>query len=280
MPPSTATTMLTTLGSIALLGCVACNDDSGDASDTTTTAATTASSGSGGAGGAGGSGGAGPGGGGEAPFEQNALIRGTLAEDPETAKAQHDQLASGSEEAAKSLGDFGHDAMLGTTLLGTTENEFLGFDRWDTDRMDEVYGDPDFQAAFGALFAAPPTLERFERNFEWHSWGDLVSGDRFDPHYFVVVRGRLADADLEDARATHDAIASGGEGQAIAAGDVAHVAFLGRDDPRELLAIDIWSSSENIEAFYGNPDFQEAFAALFEAPPTIGVYASTDWHQW
>jgi hypothetical protein len=271
----------------ALAGAVGCGDDtSGDTSTTggttattatTTTTATTAGGGGAGGDGAGGGGGAG----GNAPFEQNALIRGTLAAaDLATAKMQHDAIASGGEAQAKAAGDFGHDALLGTTLLGTTENKYLGFDRWETDQMDVIYDDPGFQQAFGALFSPPPSLEKFERNFDWHGWGDLTSGDAFDPYYFIVVRGRLKDADLAAAQANHDAIVDAGQTQATAAGDVAHVAFLGLADSHEYLAIDIWKTSDGLEAFYSDPDLQAAFASLFEGAPTLEVYGSTDWHQW
>ncbi len=60
----------------------------------------------------------------------------------------------------------------------------------------------------------------------------------------------------------------------------AHVVFTGVEDSQEFLAIDIWHDSSNIEAVYSDPDFQAAFGSLFDAPPAIGVYASTDWHQW
>ncbi len=274
--------------SAAAVGAVGCGDDTDSPGGSGTTTATTTSSsggggglgGSGGAGGSGGSGGEGGAGGG-AVLELDALVRGPLAAaDLAAAKAQHDALASGGEPSAKALGDFGHAAMLGTTLFGTTENEFLALDRWSTENMDQIYGDPGFQQAFGALFAAPPTFEKFRRRFTWHGWGDLTSGDAFPQHWFVVVRGRLAAADEATSQATHDALASGGEQAATAAGDVAHVAFLGRDDAREFLAIDVWQSADNIEAVYGDPAFQQGFASLFEATPTLGVYVSTDWHQW
>lgn len=30
----------------------------------------------------------------------------------------------------------------------------------------------------------------------------------------------------------------------------------------------------------GSPAFQSAFGALFERPPSVRIYRSTDWHQW
>jgi quinol monooxygenase YgiN len=269
------------------LAIVACGDDtSGDPGGTTSTTTTTTSSvsagGSGGAGGEGGAGGMGGAGGAE-DQEFAVVVRGILAgNDLQASQMSHDQLAMGGEAAAKAAGDISHDVLLGTTLLGTTENQFLAVDRWESaDNLDAFYADPDFQAAFGALFSAPPTLEKFAFQRNWAGWGDdLNAGDASDPHYFVVVRGRLKDVGTAMSQAMHDEVASAGEAPAIAAGDVAHLPYLGKEDPREFLAVDIWSSADNLEAFYSDPAFQMAFAALFEGPPTIGVYASTDWHQW
>jgi hypothetical protein len=88
------------------------------------------------------------------------LVRGPLFT-AETAQAQqkHDPLAAGGEARAKELGDFGHDAMVGSNLLGTSPQEFLGIDRWDNaEGLDTFYADPDFQSGFATLFSArgPP----------------------------------------------------------------------------------------------------------------------------
>ncbi|MEM6994795.1 MAG: hypothetical protein AAF721_30050 [Myxococcota bacterium] len=211
-----------------------------------------------------------------------ALVLGTLfTDDLAMAQMTHDQVAMGGQKGAMMAGDYGHDAMLGTTLLMTTENQFLGIDQWDNlEGAMAVYGDPKFQAAFGMLFAEPPSLELFERREDWHGWGSLEAADGGD-RWFVVVRGTLAGDDIDASQTAHDMIAAGGEADAMAAGDVAHVVWVGTpEDPNQFFAVDVWTDDTNIETFYGNPDFQMAFGALFDAPPTIGVYASTDWHQW
>jgi quinol monooxygenase YgiN len=280
------------LTSIAL-GCslAACGDDAagpaatGSGASGGQGAAAAGGTGNGGAGALGGSGGdevgGAGGGGGGVQLELDVLVRGTLfTSDLAEAQAYHDGLASAGEAPAKAAGDFGHRAMLGTDLLGTTQNELLALDRWSSgDNLDAFYSDPGFAEAFGALFASPPSFEVFERRFDWYGWGDLTSGDASDPHFFVVVRGRLAgEPDL--IQPDHDAVASAGEDAALQAGDVAHVVFLGRDDAREFLAIDVWQSSDAIEAFYTNPDLARALGGLFESPPTLAVYASTNWYQW
>lgn len=232
-------------------------------------------------GGAGGSAGAAGAAGAAAGVEVAALVRGTLAQsDMGQAQAQHDAIAKGGEAAAKAAGDIGHDVGLGTTLLGTTENAFLGLDRWKPGSDPAAfYSNPDFQKAFGSLFASPPKLELFAKQDSWHSWGSIDAADGVDPHYYVVVRGRLA-KDPAATRPAHDQLAQGGEAQAKAAGDVAHVVYLGVEDPLEFLAIDLWTTKDAMAGVYGDPGFQKAFGALFASPPTLGVYQSTSFHQW
>ena len=209
----------------ATLLCAACGDDSTG----------TGGGGSDGGGGTGASGGGGPGSGGGATtgtgggadLEALALVRGALfSADLVEAQTYHDMLASGGEPASKAAGDIAHDAYLGTTLLGTTENEFLALDRWSSDaNMDAFYSDPAIQPQ-------------------------------------------------------HDGIVANGEDAAKALGDVAHVIYVGRADPREAVFIDVWTASDDIESFYGDPTFQAAVGGLFESAPSVAVYGSTDWHQW
>jgi hypothetical protein len=54
----------------------------------------------------------------------------------------------------------------------------------------------------------------------------------------------------------------------------------GRQDPREALIFDVWTTSQGLEAFYSDPTFQQAVGGLFESPPAVSVYASNEWHQW
>jgi len=269
-----------------------CSDDTSGDDGTTGPGASgpssvaSSSSGAGAAGAAGGAGGesTGPGGaGGEATAEYSVLFRGKMfSDDLAQDKAYHDMLASGAEAGAKALGDFGHDAMLGTTILGTTENEFLAVDRWATNDMDKIYSTAEFKQGLGGFFdgGVAPEPQIFVRHPEWVAWGDPTTGDAYTPHYFAIIRGRLKGDTLADEQAAHDAVAKGGKDPSVAAGDVAHVPHVGRDDVKEFLSIDIWKSPDNIEAFYSNPQFQQAFGAIFENTPTISIYVSTDWYQW
>jgi quinol monooxygenase YgiN len=209
--------------------------------------------------------------------EYIALIRGTLAgSDLAAAKSAHDQIAS----LGKPPADIGHDAMLGTTLLDSKENEFKAIDRWtDLDAMKQFYADPQIQQAFGGLFSAPPTVEYFVNAPDWVNWGDLRSGDAYPTYYDHLALGTLAPSDIEEAHAEHDGVASHGKDPSLAAGNVAHVVYLGVDEPHRFVAVDIWKSSDNIQGFYSDPGFVAAFAPLFESV-TQPVYRSTDWYQW
>jgi quinol monooxygenase YgiN len=208
------------------------------------------------------------------------LIVGSLADDA-TAQSQHDALAHGGQSAASQAGDIGHEVFLGTTLLGTTKNEFLALDRWIAGaNVDGFYAQPDFAKGFAAIFSAPPFRSAYVVQSTWRTWGSLEGTDPSKPRYWVVLRGTMASSDPAKNQATHDAIAAGAQEQAQQAGDLGHTAFVGRDDPTQLLAIDTWQDTTHLEAFYGNAGFQKAFTTFLTAPPTIGVYASTDWYQW
>jgi quinol monooxygenase YgiN len=210
-----------------------------------------------------------------------AVVRGNLANaDIAQAKALHDQIATGGEADAKAAGDIGHDALLGTTLLDSIENEFLGVDQWtDEKKMTAFYADPNFQAAFGKLFATPPTVEYFAHAPSWVSWGDLRAGDAYSPSWVHLALGTLADADVAKNQAAHDQVAAGGKEPSLGAGNVAHVVFLGLTDPRRFIGVDIWKNGDVIQSFYSNPDFRKGFAPLF-VNVTEPVYQSTNWHGW
>ncbi len=210
------------------------------------------------------------------------LVIGTLSSaDLSVVQPQHDALAKGGEAAAKGAGDVGHAVMLGTTMLGTKKDEFLALDRWiDGKNIDAFYGNPEFAKGFGALFSAPPFRNVYAAQPTWASFGTPDSAKDTSPHYWIIVRGTLKSTDTATNKATHDVIMAASSDKAKAAGDLAHVVFLGRDDPRQFLAIDVWADKTNIETFYGNPELGKAFGALFEGAPTLGVYQSTKWHQW
>jgi quinol monooxygenase YgiN len=221
---------------------------------------------------------AGPG----APVPAAVLILGTLADaDLGAAQTKQDQAAKGGEGTAKQLGDTAHTVMLGTSLLGTTKNQFLALDRWsDKTNIDAFYANKDLQASFAQIFSAAPAVTVYVAQPGWSTYGTPDGANGSDPHYWVIVRGKMKSADLAQNQATHDGVAAQAAPKAKAAGDVAHVVYTGRDEAQQFLAVDVWPDATNIAAFYGNPDVQAAFGQLFEGAPTIGIYESTQWYQW
>ena len=209
-------------------------------------------------------------------------VRGSLAQsaDLAAARSSHDGAAQGAEAQARAGGDFAHHVLLGTAYAGTTADEFLAIDQWRGELPDVqgFYADPSFQAATAPLFSAPPSLRIYERREDWHSWG--AAGGHTGPYWFLIVEGRLAQDGVEANREAHDAVAAGFEAEANAAGDVAHLPHLAVDDPRAFFNIDAWSSEQGMLQTFANPDFQREFLGLFEGPPTVRIYRSTDWHQW
>lgn len=212
-----------------------------------------------------------------------ARIRGPLAAPTVAqAKAYHDMVAKQGQPQSNAAGDFAHQVGLGTSDLGTTPNEFLAIDQWrDAATAAAFYADPTFQAALGPLFSAPPDVVLFERHVEWRSWGEMGSGRASgQPYWLVTVQGRLAKPTLDENHANHDAVAGGGEAMARAAGDLAHLPHLNPRDTREFFNVDIWSNEQAMIATFTDPAFQAAFGSLFESPPDLRIYASTDWYQW
>jgi quinol monooxygenase YgiN len=217
------------------------------------------------------------------PATWTARVRGTLAAaDLDDARAYHDQFAMAGESAAAQAGDFAHHVVLGTTHLGTLEDQFVAIDQWiDLAGAHAVYDDPDFQAGLAPLFAAPPEVELFSRHPDWVSWGDNGSGRATgEPYWFVLVKGRLAHATIGENKAAHDVVAGDNEDAARTAGDVAHLPHLAVDDDRMFFNIDIWSNEQGMLATLADPAFQAQFSSLFDGPPEVFVYRSTDWYQW
>jgi hypothetical protein len=208
-----------------------------------------------------------------------AYVHGELAGGAQ-ARDLHDQIAAGGEAPAAALGDRGHHVFLGTGDLGAPADEFLALDEWLTaDGARSLYGDAKFQAGFSQLFTGPVVPELYQRHPDWVTWGDLAPpGD--GPYWVMIVKGHLAKPTVAENRAAHDAVAGGFEQAARAAGDVAHVPHLAIDDDRVFFNVDVSTSYDGMLASLNNPEFQKAFGALFDAPPEVRIYRSTQWHQW
>jgi len=211
-----------------------------------------------------------------------AYVHGPLAAgDLASARAYHDQLAGGSEDRAHAAGDRGHHVMLGTGEPADGKDEFLALDEWlSLDGPRAVYGDPGFQAAFGRMFARPVAPELYRRRPDWVTWGNLAPPPGGGTYWVLTVKGHLAKATDEENQRAHDAVARGFQAAAIKAGDIAHVPHVAVDDPRVFFNVDVSTNHAGMLAVLTDPQFQQAFGALFDAPPEIHIYRATDWKQW
>lgn len=216
------------------------------------------------------------------PAHYVAFVRGPfISSSMDEQQAVHDAGTEAAREGAMAAGDFFHRGLVSTTLLGGTQGEYLALDQWmaPIEVAGGFYADPRFLDGIGMLISEPPSVDVFEPASDFYGWGSLEEADGV-PHHKVVVRGRLAGADADAARAAHDEVAAAGEEGAVAAGDIAHVVFVDPSDPFEFMAVDVWSSPDNLEAVYTDPMFAAGFSALFAEPPAITVFASTDWFEW
>ena len=211
-----------------------------------------------------------------------AFVQGpVVSEDLDALHATHDALAMGYEAAAMGGGDHAHDVLLGTTILHGTTDAMIMIDQWDALAGAQLfYDDPAQQAALAMPFVRPPTIELLQHRPDWFSWGDLTSADGAPQHWLAVVRGRLL-PDLDAVHANHDQVAEFGQEYFMDIGGVAHMVWVGTpDDPQQFLSIDVWNDDAQITATYEDAGFDAAFGSLFEAPPTVTVFAATDWYQW
>ena len=95
----------------------------------------------------------------------------------------------------------------------------------------------------------------------------------------VTIRAHLK-GDISAMQAVHDRVTGATREMAIKAGDISHHVYLGAQDSREFLGIDVWQSSEQADAFASDPRIQEFFGELFEGPPEVSVWADPGWNQW
>jgi quinol monooxygenase YgiN len=215
-----------------------------------------------------------------APKPAAAFFRGTLARSVAASKAFSDPFFTGVKAEAMGAGDDGHDALLGTTDLGTTLDQFVGLDTWSTDaKMDAVYSSPPVLAFGKSFYASPPEFVTFYPT-DFYQWGNTDSGDGSTPHYFVMVRGLYKDTP-ENIKLIHDPFAKSIQAEAKANGLVSHIVYYGRKEPEQALIVDIWTSRASIDEFYSNAAHKSSLDSLFDATgPNYGVYSSTDWVTW
>ncbi len=95
-----------------------------------------------------------------------ALIRGTLASDPQTSMGIHNQGAQQAQAQVQPAGDQAH-----VVLEDASDPQaFLVIDVWSNATAPaSVYGSPDFQKGFAALLTGAPTVTLYARQ-TWVQW--------------------------------------------------------------------------------------------------------------
>lgn len=97
----------------------------------------------------------------------------------------------------------------------------------------------------------------------------------------VLVKARFKSDDAAENRKIHDEVAAGGREAAASLGDTRHLAWVGLEDPRTFLAIDLWSDPEGLDRFFQDPAFGRALSAAFDGAPAVDVYApASGWVSW
>jgi hypothetical protein len=95
-----------------------------------------------------------------------AVIRGTLAPDPQTAMGIHNDGSKKAEPAVTGAGDIAHVVYLDAQ----DPKAFLVTDVWtNADGAKAAYGSPDFAAGFSALLVGAPTITIYV-DTTWVQW--------------------------------------------------------------------------------------------------------------
>ena len=96
----------------------------------------------------------------------------------------------------------------------------------------------------------------------------------------LIIRGELADTDVERSRQIHNATAGHPEGVAAARalGDLSHNVYVPLDagaTAKELLILDLWTSIDGLRKFFSNPDVQAGGAKIFKTRDPV-VWQAAD----
>jgi quinol monooxygenase YgiN len=205
-------------------------------------------------------------------------VIGTLSKtDIAEAKQIGDAIVNGAKVNAMKMGDTSHSVFLGVA----NQQQFLAIDTWNNfDNMQKFFADPQFAAAIGQLFSAPPATNVYVQKTDWASWGsfrDLQGGGN---KFVVTVQGKLKISDPVQAKPVHDQIAEGGRATAQSLGDTTHIVYLSLQDPSQFMAIDVWTNADGMQQFFSDPNVQKAFGSLFDGPPVVNIWKTTDWAQY
>lgn len=200
------------------------------------------------------------------------VVTGQLKGDLDEAalQATHDGIIAAMAPAARKAGDLAHAPYLGAQ----DPRAFMAVDVWNSlSALQRFYSDPKAQQALSGLFSAPPEIQVFTEA-GWASYGARWYQR---PAALAMVTAPLKGKNPLVSRHLHDAIIAQSAAQARRLGDLTHDAYLGLQDPTRFLAVDTWSSVENMQRFYADPGARRAFMTMFAAPPTVTIYVDKGW---
>jgi quinol monooxygenase YgiN len=95
----------------------------------------------------------------------------------------------------------------------------------------------------------------------------------------IAIRARLK-GDPHSMQKIHDEVTGATKEMARQAGDISHAVFLGAQDQRDFLGIDVWHTPEQAQAFASNLQIQEFFGQLFDGPPEVTAWIDPGWNRW
>jgi quinol monooxygenase YgiN len=214
---------------------------------------------------------------GSSPPPLTVISTALLAQDSATAQSRHDAIFGGLKGEASRLGDLAHAIFVDAA----SSTNVVSVDLWSTKQgFDEFVAEPSVSEQDATLFATPPDVAIVSLRSGWTMWGTF-SREGPDGHSvnIALIRGKLA-AGEEDSRAVHNQGAGQAKATAQQLGDLAHQVYLDPSDPSAFLVIDVWTSLDGAQKLYSSPGLQASFGQLLAGPPTVTLYAGTDWVQW
>jgi quinol monooxygenase YgiN len=214
-------------------------------------------------------------------------IRGTLLPPTvEAARNIHNETAGAppSVAAAKALGDLSHMVYVPTDRPKLGAGELLFLDLWNSmNGLNQFFANPQVQEQGGRIFRTrdPVVWVPAEGFNTYHLPAPANKTDRT----VAIVRGMVRSR--AEARRQHNSILAKQVNKSRMAGNMSHDAYFklappGTPETLELLAIDVWMNTAEMNNYYQDPQFQRSFQELFTTPPATSAWnhPTGEWVEW
>ena len=207
--------------------------------------------------------------------------RGTPADKTlEAARKTHNQAFAASEALARSLGDLSHTVYVPAHHAGTTTNEILILDVWNsvdglnrflahlrTEGQAKGQASPLFSQRDAVIWSSAEGFHNY------HFQAPYGKNDRI----LALVRGAVPSR--AEAQAIHNDFMEKNVSKARAAGTLSHEAYFaftppGKAESLELLALDVWMDASGMAAYYQDAEEQGGFQRLFAEAPSVSTWIS------